>query len=174
MSIPAGINFHDTKGFAERYPSFVKKGFKKYYELVGFKNWEGEDEKWGYLSLQSHFMKVEVGKDETYEELLEIVKDKNYFVISSNVDGLFERNGFDKSKIYTPQGDFGILQCYNKCRKDSYFDGSKHIEEMVRNTDRETTKLKNLNLIPKCPNCGGNVVPNLNGGQYYMSEPCKR
>jgi NAD-dependent SIR2 family protein deacetylase len=171
MSIPAGIDYTDEESFKKRFPGMLKYGVKKSYDLIGFNKWESEELKWGYLCQHGKHMRYDDKKDDTYQNLYELVKDKNYFVITSNVDQMFLRNNFDKDRIYTPQGDYGILQCMEPCSEDSYWDAKKTIFDICEQTDKDTHILGKKELIPKCPNCGGKAFFNLNGGKFYLHSP---
>eukprot|EP01080_Neovahlkampfia_damariscottae_P001871 gene1871-1012_t len=170
MSVDIGINYNDRVDFAKRYPGMVKLGYKCNYHTIGAKDWS-EEVKWGYLSSHADHMRFQLNKNDMYSSLYDLVKHKEHFVITSNVDGKFEQNGFDKSQIYTPQGDFSIIQCYNKCTPKSYFYAKDLILEMSKNVDKETQELKKPELIPKCQFCSGPTTFNLRGGNYFMDEP---
>lgn len=53
-----------------------------------------------------------------YSELYKVIKNKNYFIITTNVDGQFEKAGFEKEKIFEVQGDYSLLQCFLDRLKD--------------------------------------------------------
>ena len=55
---------------------------------------------------------------QVYSDLIDIVKSKEHFVLTSNVDGMFERNSLDPSKVYTTQGDMQYIQCFKPCTKE--------------------------------------------------------
>ena len=157
MSVDIGINYNDQIDFANRYPGMLKLGYKCCYNCIGAKGWS-EELKWGYLSSHANHMRFELNKNEMYTNLFELIKDKDHFIITSNVDSKFEQNGFKKNQIYTPQGDFSIIQCLNKCTPKSYFYADDLIKEMSKNVDKETQLLKKTDLIPKCQNCNGKTT----------------
>ncbi len=66
-----------------------------------------------------------------YERLLSFVKDKDYFVLTTNVDHCFQKAGFDKKRLFYTQGDYGLLQCSVLCHQKTY-DNQKQIEEMLK------------------------------------------
>jgi len=107
---------------------------------------------------------------EVYKKLLEIVKDKDYFVITSNVDTMFVKTGFDPNKIYTPQGDFRYMQCHVPCQPEVW-ESNPMIEEGLKFMDLETLQITNSAAIPHCKFCGGAAVPNVRGGDYFLHEP---
>ena len=85
-----------------------------------------------------------------YRDLLQLVKDKDYFVLTTNVDHCFQRAGFDKSRLFYTQGDYGLWQC-QPCHNRTY-DNAETVRRMVE-------EQKNLRipseLVPRCPVCGG-------------------
>ena len=50
-----------------------------------------------------------------YETLLKLIADKDYFVITTNVDHCFQKAGFDKKRLIYTQGDYGLFQCSEPC-----------------------------------------------------------
>lgn len=124
-----------------------------------------------------------------YENLFEVVKNKNYFVITSNVDIFFEKNGFDVSRLWTPQGDWRYLQClqpyvvymfpyviailahshfrFFRCRDDAVWESAPTIERVYPQID-QATQLIPESAVPKCPHCNGPVSFNLRGGDWYL------
>ncbi|MCH4889231.1 NAD-dependent protein deacetylase of SIR2 family [Acidaminobacter sp. JC074] len=167
MSIPAGIDLMDEKAFAENYPAMVKYGFSFAYQLMGYP-YEDDRLRWGYLSASLNDMN-KLGIDETYQNLLKLLKDKDYFILTTNVDRLFYKNGFDKDKIYTPQGDSFLFQCKEPCH-DEVWDARPLIEEMVKHVDPATQYLTREDLLPKCPVCGGDVYMNVRSGSFYIDD----
>jgi NAD-dependent SIR2 family protein deacetylase len=133
-----------------------KLGYNCCYDVLGPKRWTKEVQ-WGYQSSHAYFMRFELNKNEIYQELYNLVKEKEHFVITSNVDGKFEQNGFEKKNIYTPQGDYSIIQCQKKCSDESFFYAEELMKEMSDNTDKETQVLKKMELVPKCSKCGGDT-----------------
>ena len=101
-----------------------------------------------------------------YQKLYSLVKDKNYFVITTNVDHFFQRTGFDKQRLFYTQGDYGLLQCKTPCHKKNY-DNKELIEKMF-NTQKNMKVDKEL--IPKCPVCGGPMYPNLRAGDNFVED----
>jgi NAD-dependent SIR2 family protein deacetylase len=72
-----------------------------------------------------------------YEDLHAMVKDKDYFVLTSNVDGMFPKNGFDENKMYTPQGDFKYMQCYKPCTQQVW-ESKAFIEKFLPSINPDT------------------------------------
>ena len=85
-----------------------------------------------------------------YDDLLKLVADKDYFVITTNVDHCFQKAGFDKKRLFYTQGDYGLFQCSEPCCQET-FDNEAAIREMVRR--QEDMKVP-TELLPTCPHCG--------------------
>ena len=85
-----------------------------------------------------------------YENLLALVKDKDYFVITTNVDHCFQKAGFDKKRLFYTQGDYGLFQCSEPCCQET-FDNEAAIREMVK---RQQNMKVPTELLPVCPHCG--------------------
>jgi NAD-dependent SIR2 family protein deacetylase len=104
--------------------------------------------------------------NEGYQSLLQMVNDKNYFVLTSNVDGCFERSGFDPTRIYTPQGEWTYLQCKRPCQHDSVFPSRPYLDVMLANLTSDG--LVPEELVPKCPRCGSEMFGNVRGGSWFL------
>ena len=101
-----------------------------------------------------------------YKDIYSLVKDKEYFVITTNVDDQFYKAGFDKNKIFSTQGSYRYIQCSNACHNKIY-DASEIVKEMIKNTkDCKIPK----NLIPICPVCGKVMETNLRKDSYFVQD----
>lgn len=167
MSIPAGIDLDDREAFAKAYPAMRKYGFEYGYQLLGYP-YPDDRLRWGYLSA-SLMDSARLGVDPVYQDLKTILAGKEHFVMTTNVDRLFYKNGFDSDKIYTPQGDSFLLQCKTPC-SDHVWDALPLLEEMERHIDPETQYLTDASYVPTCPNCGGEVYMNVRSGPFYISK----
>lgn len=99
-------------------------------------------------------------------DLLELVKDKDCFVITTNVDHQFQLAGFDKKRLFYTQGDYGLWQCSAPCRQKTYDN-----EEIVRKMIAEQKDMKvPTELIPKCPVCGKPMTMNLRCDDSFVQD----
>ncbi|MBT3367718.1 MAG: NAD-dependent protein deacetylase of SIR2 family [Nitrospina sp.] len=175
MSVPAGINYYDTQKFAELFPGLVKKGYKMQYELITHhavndrKGWTPAV-KWGYLAPHINYVYYMIQKDTTYQRLYSLIKDKDYFVMTTNVDGLFVQNNFSKDRIYTPQGSFSRIQCMKAC-SDETWDVKPVIDKILPLINPTTQEVNDLSCIPSCPRCGGDMFMNVRGGSWFIDRP---
>ncbi|MBY9020388.1 MAG: NAD-dependent protein deacetylase of SIR2 family [Candidatus Lokiarchaeota archaeon] len=170
LSVDAGNDYMNKKSFAQNYPELVKLGFQMKAQLMGYEVLP-PDLEWSYLARHINEARFQPPPQQVYERLFSIVKDKDYFVVTSNVDMLFVRNGFDENKIFTPQGDYALLQCLGPCWTKTW-ETKPIIEEISSRIDPKTKKI-DPRIIPKCPNCGGPVFMNVRGGSWFIEEPYK-
>ena len=133
---------------------------------ASFYNYPTLEEFWGYFSLFVYINRYDIPADETHLNLLSIVKDKKYFVITTNVDGRFEEAHFDKEKLFKVQGDFSLFQCSIPCRQETFYN-EEYIREMLKS--RKDMKIPS-ELIPKCPHCGANMSMNLRSDNTFVQD----
>lgn len=132
---------------------------------ASFYEFKTQEEKWAFFSKM--ILLNRYNKPLTlYKELYDIVKDKNYFVITTNVDGQFEISGFDKEKIFAVQGDYKYLQCENACHNKLY-DNSEIVKKWTANM--KECKIPS-ELVMKCPVCGGNMDMNLRKDDKFVQD----
>jgi len=124
--------------------------------------------KWGYQAEHINNMRYKYPPHHAYNTLLKLCKGKDYFVLTSNVDGCFERSGFDKDRIYTPQGDWKFLQCLEPCSRE-VFDSLPIIEKLLPSI--KNCEITDPSQIPHCPKCGGTLFGNVRGGDWYIHDP---
>jgi NAD-dependent SIR2 family protein deacetylase len=117
-----------------------------------------------------------------YENLFNQVKDKDYFVITTNVDHCFQKAGFDKHKLFYTQGDYGLFQCSEPCCRET-FDNEEMVRAMleaqgfsfapdgslVASENRVGMKIPS-NLVPKCPHCGKPLTTNLRADGTFVED----
>lgn len=169
LSVDAGINYMDEVSFARRFPALAKRGFHMKAELIGYTDWSPELQ-WGYLALHVNEVRFEAPPHPVYGRLYELISNKDYFVITSNVDGMFPKNGFSEDRLFTPQGDYARMQCQTPCRSDTW--PSKPIVDRILPTvDPGTQETTDPNVIPHCPHCGGSVFLNVRAGQWFVEDP---
>ena len=171
--IGAGAGLSTAAGFTysgERFERFfsdfeAKYGFNDMYS-GGFFPFETPEEMWAYWSRFiwcNRYMDIDNG---TYKRLFELVKDKDYFVISTNVDHQFQKAGFDKEKLFYTQGDYGLFQCSEPCHDQTY-DNEAMVKDMIE--FQEDMKIPS-ELIPKCPKCGKPMTMNLRSDDKFVED----
>lgn len=173
LSTSAGLEY-SGKRFFDHFSDFADKyGLQDMYS-ASFYPFETLEEYWAYWS--RHIMLnrylADIGKP--YADLLSLVKDKDYFILTTNVDHCFQRAGFDKQRLFYTQGDYGLWQCSKACHQKTY-DNEKQVMEMV--IQQENMKIPS-HLVPYCPYCGAPMTMNLridgtfvqDEGWYYASN----
>lgn len=169
LSAAAGLDYTDTKLFARLLPGLVKKGFRHFYDLFGYTDWS-EAEKWGYLATQVNYVRFRPNHHPIYPRLHDLVKEKDYFVMTSNADGMFLRNNFDSNRLYTPQGTYGRLQCLTPCWRETWAT-KPIIDKILPTIDPQTHVVSDPIVLPTCPNCGEAVFMNVRGGDWFIDDP---
>lgn len=165
LSTAAGFTYSGER-FHKYFSDFEEKyGFHDMY-TGGFFPFETPEIMWAYWSrfiYVNRYMDIENG---TYRTLYEIMKDKNYFIITTNVDHQFQKAGFDKKKLFYTQGDYGLFQCSEPCHAQTY-DNEEIIKDMLE--FQEDMKIPS-DLIPKCPVCGKPMTMNLRSDDSFVEN----
>ena len=116
-----------------------------------------------------------------YEDLYELVKDKDYFVLTTNVDHCFQKAGFDKKRLFYTQGDYGLFQCSTPCHKETY-DNEETVRKMLEaqgfiiETDNSLIVSNDIKmeipteLIPRCPKCNEVMSMNLRADNSFVED----
>lgn len=169
MSVDAGIDYADEEYFAQRFPAMLQYGIRCQYETIGFQGWS-EAVQWGFLAAHVNAVRFESRPQPNYTQLLELVADKDVFVVTSNVDGMFATSGFAEERIYTPQGSYALYQCLEPCTTETW-PFKPIIDRILPAIDPVTQAVTDPSLIPRCPNCGGAVMLNVRGGPWFIEAP---
>lgn len=165
LSASAGLTYSGER-FYKYFSDFAQKyGIRDMYS-GGFYAFKTLNEYWAWWSRHIWYNRYDCPVSEVFGLLLNMVKDKQYFVITTNVDHLFQRAGFDKSRLFYTQGDYGLLQCSRPCRKLTY-DNKEQIERMVR--EQRDMKVPD-ELIPRCPVCGRPMTVNLRADDAFVED----
>ncbi|MCC7043941.1 MAG: NAD-dependent protein deacetylase of SIR2 family [Acidobacteria bacterium] len=172
LSADAGVDYTDEAAFARTFPSLVKRGLRAPYQMIGHSGLPTEVF-WGYWL--THVDEVRFGEDRrrVYELLFDLVREKDWFVLTSNVDALFARNGFDPARVCSIQGDFAFLQCYTPC-SDELWPSAPVLARLLPEIDPATQALRDPALAPACPRCGGEMFFNVRGGHWFVETPWRR
>ena len=165
LSTSAGFVYNGER-FEKHFSEFGKKyGFKDMYS-GGFYPYKTPEEMWAYWSKFIFVNRYMDAPKPVYEHLLSLVKDKDYFVITTNVDHCFQKAGFDKKRLFYTQGDYGLFQCSEPCSDETYEN-----EDMVRAMVEQQMDMKiPKNLIPKCPKCGKPLTMNLRSDDKFVED----
>ena len=167
-STAAGIQY-GGKRFTDNFAEFIKK-YGEYYMTdmyaAGFYPYPSEEAKWGYWSKHALMNRFDPPALPLYTELYDIVKNKEYFVLTTNVDHQFYKAGFDEKRIFATQGGYGKIQCQKACHSKTY-----DAKDLFRKMDKARRDcLIPSELVPKCPVCGGNMAMNLRCDNYFVED----
>lgn len=165
MSTSAGFAY-DGERFKRYFADFeAKYGFHDMYS-GGFYPYETFEEYWAWWSRCILVNRYDVTAGKPYTDLLELVKDKDYFVLTTNVDHQFQLAGFDKKRLFYTQGDYGLWQCSKPCH-DKTYDNESAVRKMV--AEQKDMKIP-TQLIPKCPVCGAPMAMNLRCDDTFFQD----
>lgn len=165
MSTSAGLTY-DGERFEKYFPDFHKKyGISDMYS-GGFYPYETLEEYWAWWSRHIYINRYDITSGKPYMDLLNIVKDKDYFVLTTNVDHQFQLAGFDKKRLFYTQGDYGLWQCSRACH-DKTYDNEETVRLMIKT--QKNMKIPS-DLIPKCPVCGAPMTMNLRCDNSFVQD----
>lgn len=165
LSTSAGFVYSGVR-FQQSFSDFENKyGFHDMYS-GGFYPYEDKEEHWAYWSRYIDINRYQNAPKPVYEDLLQLVKDKDYFVITTNVDHCFQKAGFDKKRIFYTQGDYGLFQCSTPCHKKTY-ENKGVIKRMV--AEQKDMRVSS-ELLPKCPVCGKPMTMNLRSDNRFVED----
>lgn len=165
LSTSAGFTYSGRR-FEENFGDFIEKyGFTDMYS-AGFYPFETLEEHWAYWSRYIFINRYRDEPGPVYENLRGLVRGKDYFVLTTNVDHCFQRAGFDKERLFYTQGDYGLWQCSRPCHSRTY-DNEAAVKKMV-------AKQKDMRipseLVPRCPVCGAPMTMNLRADGGFVED----
>ncbi len=165
LSVSAGFSYSGER-FYKYFSDFQEKyGFSDMY-YGGFYPYETLEEYWTYWSRYIYINRYTDAPKTVYSDLLRLVCDKDYFVITTNVDHQFQDAGFDKKRLFYTQGDYGLFQCSKPCCVKTY-DNESSVKEMLK---RQRDMKIPTDLIPKCPVCGAPMTMNLRADDTFVQD----
>ena len=171
--IGAGAGLSTSAGFVytgERFEKYfsdfaAKYGIKDMYS-GGFYPFAAPEEHWAYWSRYIYINRYMDAPKPVYDDILKLVQDKDYFVITTNVDHCFQKAGFDKKRLFYTQGDYGLFQCSEPCCQET-FDNESVIREMI---ERQGNMKVPTELLPVCPRCGKPMTMNLRSDDKFVED----
>lgn len=165
LSTAAGFSYNGER-FDKYFSDFKEKyGFDDMY-YGGFYPYRTQEEFWAYWSRYIYINRYLDAPTDLYNRLFELIKDKDYFVITTNVDHCFQKAGFDKNRLFYTQGDYGLFQCSEPCCQET-FDNEEIIKAMYE--QQKNMKIPS-ELIPKCPHCGKPLTTNLRADDKFVQD----
>ncbi|MCD7842261.1 MAG: hypothetical protein LUG56_07305, partial [Lachnospiraceae bacterium] len=165
LSASAGMSYSGER-FEKTFADFHQKyGITDMYS-GGFYPFDTLEEYWAWWSRHILVNRYEAGEGKPYTDLLELVKDKDYFVLTTNVDHQFQLAGFDKKRLFYTQGDYGLWQCSKPCH-DKTYDNEEAVRQMA--AGQKDMKIPS-ELIPHCPVCGAPMNVNLRCDDTFVED----
>ena len=166
LSTSAGYEYGGER-FRRLFPDFAAaRGFTDMYS-AGFFPFPTPEEKWAYWSRMVLCNRYEpIPRPAVYADLLALLRGKDHFVVTTNVDHTFQRSGFDKARLFYTQGDYGLWQCSLPCHARTY-DNEPQIREMVA---RQRSMRVPAGLVPHCPVCGREMAMNLRADDTFVED----
>lgn len=165
LSTSAGFVYTGER-FEKNFSDFAAKyGFRDMYS-GGFYPFATPEEHWAYWSRYIYINRYMDAPKPIYDDLLKLVADKDYFVITTNVDHCFQKAGFDKKRLFYTQGDYGLFQCSEPCCQET-FDNEVVIRQMMER--QENMKIPS-ELLPVCPYCGKPMTMNLRSDEKFVED----
>jgi NAD-dependent SIR2 family protein deacetylase len=182
LSTSAGF-VYDGERFHTYFSDFARiYGFQDMYS-GGFYPYACPEIFWAYWSRYIYVNRYMDPPKPVYDKLFQLVKDKDYFVLTTNVDHCFQKAGFDKKRLFYTQGDYGLFQCSTPCCSET-FDNYEMIRRMVEAQgftiapdgtlqlpqkgapERSVPK----ELLPTCPHCGQPLTTNLRSDNKFVED----
>lgn len=190
LSTSAGFTYSGER-FRKYFSDFAEKyGFSDMYS-GGFYPYKTLEEHWAYWSRYIWINRYQNPPKPVYDKLYELVREKDYFVLTTNVDHCFQKAGFDKHRLFYTQGDYGLFQCSESCCQET-LDNEESIRNMRLAQDIRLVRVAScLNrrdenpegfrgtgirgtipseLVPHCPHCGKPVSMNLRADNTFVEN----
>lgn len=182
LSVSAGYTYRGER-FRRYFSDFEEKyGIEDMYS-GGFYPFSSLEEYWAYWSRYIYINRYTDTPNPVYNKLLELIKDKEYFVITTNVDHCFQKAGIDNERLFCTQGDYGLFQCSEPCHMAVYenkYTVCKMVEAQGYVTDEkgELTVPEGMTpkmivpaeLVPYCPKCGKPMTMNLRADDRFVED----
>ena len=183
LSTSAGYIYTGER-FEKYFADFARKyGFQDMYSGGFYVLQSPPEEMWAYWSRYIWINRYAPIPKDTYARLLDLLKDKDYFVLTTNVDHCFQKAGFDKKRLFYTQGDYGLFQCSEPCHEKTY-ENEELIRAMVLSQGWEISEDGTLTLpegaerkmtvprelLPVCPVCGEAMTTNLRSDDRFVED----
>ena len=166
LSTSAGYEYGGER-FRRLFSDFAAaRGFADMYS-AGFFPFPTSEEKWAYWSRMILCNRYEpIPRPSVFADLLALLRGRDHFVVTTNVDHCFQRSGFDKARLFYTQGDYGLWQCSEPCHARTY-DNEREVREMVA---RQREMRIPPELVPRCPVCGREMATNLRADDTFVED----
>ena len=165
MSTAAGFTYAGSR-FERWFADFEGRyGFHDMY-TGGFYPYQTPEEMWAFWSRYVYCNRYDQPAGQAYLDLLALVGEKDYFVLTTNVDHRFQVAGFDKQRLFYTQGDYGLFQCSEPCCQETW-DNEAQVRAML--AEQEDMRVPS-DLVPVCPRCGRPATMNLRSDDTFVED----
>ncbi|MDO4163929.1 MAG: Sir2 silent information regulator family NAD-dependent deacetylase [Bacteroides sp.] len=165
FSAAAGLHYSGPE-FEHDFADFIRNyGITDLY-TSSFYPFSTEEERWAYWARHIYTIRYKPEVLPLYQKLLQLVVDKDYFVITTNVDGQFRKAGFCPERLFEVQGDYGLNQCLCGCH-DALYNNENLVRQMVATTHDCRIPSR---LVPVCPRCGGRMEVHVRKDEYFVQD----
>ena len=165
LSASAGFTYSGER-FEKHFKDFIEKYQIRDMYSGGFYPYSTLEEYWAWWSRHIYYNRYVDAPKPVYSILYETVRDKEYFVLTTNVDHQFQKAGFDKKRLFYTQGDYGLWQCSRPCHQKTYDNEETVLEMVARQKDMKIP----AELIPKCPVCKAPMTMNLRSDDTFAQD----
>lgn len=170
LSADAGYDYTESVQFLKRYPYLRALGLHCRYLSIGFR-WPKKSMEWAFYARQlEEDLFGPPPNPAPYLQLRELTARADRWVFTSNADNLFPRLGFEPEQLWTVQGTFAHLQCLRPCC-DEVWESKPFVERLLPKVDLKTGDLTDPDVVPLCPYCGGDMMLNVRGGDWFVEKP---
>ncbi|MBQ9300927.1 MAG: Sir2 silent information regulator family NAD-dependent deacetylase [Clostridia bacterium] len=188
--VGAGAGLSTSAGFiysGERFEKYFSD-FAAAYRFSdmysgGFYPYKTKEAFWAYFSRNIWVNRYTDPPRPVYKQLFRLLKDKDYFILTTNVDHCFQKAGFDRQRLFYTQGDYGLFQCSKPCHPKTY-DNKDRVREMILAQGFEIAEDGDLiipegkrlemsipgDLVPLCPKCGMPMTTNLRCDDTFVED----
>ena len=165
LSAAAGLDYAGKEFEREFQPWIERYGITDLYSS-SFYPFKTEEERWAYWAKHIWFSRFRTGGTELYHNILQLIKGKEYFVITTNVDAQLEKTEFAKEKIFATQGDYAYLQVRSGSTKTLVYNESWVKQALAATIDCKVP----TELIPHHPLTGELMSPNLRCDDTFVED----
>ena len=165
LSTAAGFTYSGER-FERYFSDFIERYHFRDMYSGGFYPFATPEEYWAYWSRYICINRYTDPPKPVYQKLLSLVKNKNYFVLTTNVDHCFQKAGFDKRRLFYTQGDYGLFQCATPCHRRTYDNRDVVMQMVAQQKDMRIPS----ELVPRCPKCGEPMTMNLRSDDRFVED----
>ena len=169
LSAAAGLLYMDFTTFGDWFPGYHEKYGLRYIYEAAFFDFPSVEEYYAYWTRHISTIRFRYPVGKPYLDLYSIVKDRSYFVLTTNVDGQFVKAGFNQNRVCTPQGDYAYFQCSQPCCNDLY-PNRETVESLLASMTSGSFAVQSED-IPRCPHCDSLLEPNIRKGSNFVESP---